>query len=201
MSRAGDSHRARAKRSAASVAPPFDVEATLREADCLCTAREVEAAYDRMAGEISARIARANPLLLAVMVGGLIPAGELIGRFSFPLEIDYLHATRYRNGTTGKELEWLTRPTRSLDGRTVLLVDDVLDEGHTLTAVMDYLNAGDADTVLSAVFVSKQREREPGIAVPDFVGLEVADRYLFGCGMDYQGYLRNVRGVYAVRGL
>ncbi|WEN43640.1 Hypoxanthine-guanine phosphoribosyltransferase [Thauera sp. GDN1] len=172
------------------------------EADCLADASTVEAALDRMAAEITARLADANPLVYAVMNGGLILAGRILPRLPFPLEVAYLHASRYGHALQGTLLDWRVRPTQDLRGRTVLVLDDILDEGHTLKAIIEHLKEEGAAEVLSAVLVHKLHERkaEPGMRA-DFSGLDIPDRFLFGCGMDYKGYWRNAPGIYAVKGL
>jgi len=162
----------------------------------------VEAALDRMAAEITARLADANPLVYAVMNGGLILAGRILPRLPFPLELAYLHASRYGHAIQGTLLDWRVRPTQDLRGRTVLVLDDILDEGHTLEAIIAHLKEEGAAEVLSAVLVHKLHERKakPGMRA-DFTGLDIPDRFLFGCGMDYKGYWRNAPGIYAVKGL
>ena len=179
-----------------------EIKRAREEADCLADAATVEAALDRMAAEISARLADANPLVYAVMNGGLILAGRILPRLPFPLEVAYLHASRYGHALQGTLLDWRVRPTQDLRGRTVLVLDDILDEGHTLAAIIDYLKAEGAGEVLSAVLVHKAHDRKayPGMRA-DFTGLDIADRFLFGCGMDYKGYWRNAPGIYAVKGL
>ncbi|TAH46953.1 MAG: hypoxanthine-guanine phosphoribosyltransferase [Betaproteobacteria bacterium] len=179
-----------------------EIERALAEADCLADAASVEAALDRMADEITARLADTNPLIYTVMNGGLILAGRILPRLPFPLEVAYLHATRYGHALKGAVLDWRVRPTQDLRGRTVLVLDDILDEGHTLAAIIDYLKAEGARDVLSAVLVHKVHERKayPGMRA-DITGLDIADRFLFGCGMDYKGYWRNAPGIYAVKGL
>lgn len=178
-----------------------DYDAVLRDADMLCTPEQVSTAFDGLARAITDELRDANPLLLPVMIGGLVPAGRLITRLDFPLDIDYIHATRYRGETRGAELQWRARPQTSLKGRTVLVLDDILDEGLTLSAILEYCKAEGAERVLSAVLVDKQHDRKPAIDKADFTGLSVADRYVFGCGMDYQGRFRNLGGIYAVKGL
>lgn len=168
------------------------------EADRLYTQSQVEAALDRLAGEITAELSRHNPLLLCCMVGGMIPCGCLLPRLDFPLQLDYIHVTRYQGATEGGALHWLRKPRVSLRDRVVLIVDDILDEGHTLTAIREYCQ-GEGAKVYSAVLVDKRHGRKQG-APADFVGLETGDRYLFGYGMDYKEYLRNAPGIYAVKG-
>lgn len=174
--------------------------AAYARADQLFSKDQVEQALDRMAAAIHTELADRDPIVLCVMTGGLIPTGHLLTRLDFPLHIDYLHATRYRGTNRGGELHWITRPSLPLAGRTLLVVDDILDEGLTLAAILAYLREQGAASVYSAVLVEKRHERRtPGITA-DFVGIEVEDRYVFGCGMDYHGYHRNLPGIYAAQG-
>lgn len=174
----------------------------LTEADLLVGEAGVAAAIGRLAGEITEQLREANPVLLCVMNGGLIFAGQLATKLVFPLEIDYCHATRYGHETAGAGLNWIARPRRELRGRTVLLADDILDEGITLAAIADYCREQGAARVLMAVLVDKRHDRKvsPGFRA-DFTGLETEDRFLFGYGLDYKGYWRNAPGIYAVKGL
>ncbi|HSJ49647.1 MAG TPA: hypoxanthine-guanine phosphoribosyltransferase [Gammaproteobacteria bacterium] len=172
----------------------------LQEADELYSVSEVDAAFEDLARRISACMAADNPLFLCVLTGAIIPAGQLLTRLDFPLEVDYLHATRYRGETRGRDLQWIARPQTPLKGRVVAVVDDILDEGHTLAAILDYCRQEGAAAVYSVVLVDKQHDRRvPGLKA-DFHGLVVEDRYVFGQGMDYKGYHRNLPGIYAVRG-
>lgn len=179
-----------------------DMQQVLDEADCLCPEQEVQAAIARMAKAITARLADANPVLFCVMNGGLIFSGQLLPQLRFPLQAEYLHASRYRHETSGGRLEWKVQPAVNLQGRCVLIVDDILDEGTTLLAIADYCRAQGADEVLTAVLVEKDHNRKarPGLK-GDFSGLLIEDRFLFGYGMDYKGYWRNAPGIYAVKGL
>ncbi len=179
-----------------------EIEQVLAEADLLFTPDEVESALDRMAAAITERLAGSDPVVLCVMHGGLIVTGRLLPKLSFPLESGYLHATRYGHEFCGSHLDWRVRPTEDLRGRCVLLVDDILDEGTTLAAIIDYCREEGAKEVLSAVLIDKEHDRKarPGLSA-DFVGLVSPDRFLFGCGMDYRGYWRNAPGIYAVKGL
>lgn len=174
----------------------------LHEADCLVNEQQVAAAIQNMAKAITDRLKDRNPLLFCVMNGGLIFTGQLLPLLRFPVQAEYLHATRYRQETTGGIMEWKLKPDANMNGRTVLIVDDILDEGTTLEAIADYCRSQGAAEVLTAVLVDKQHDRKahPDLKA-DFTGLEVEDRFLFGYGMDYMGYWRNAPGIYAVKGL
>jgi hypoxanthine phosphoribosyltransferase len=171
----------------------------LEHADQLYSAEEVAAALDRLAMEITAGFEDRDPLMLVVMHGGLIPAAELFVRLSFPFQIGYVHATRYAGGTRGGDLHWIARPSRSVVGRVVLVIDDILDEGTTLGAIVEELRKSGAAEICTAVLVNKIHDRkQPGLEA-DFVGLDVMDRYVFGCGMDYNEYFRNLPSIYALK--
>jgi hypoxanthine phosphoribosyltransferase len=179
---------------------PAEAADVLANADRLHSKTEVEQALDEMAAEITEKMGDQNPIIMSVMNGGLIPSGQLLTRLGFPLRQDYLHASRYRGSTTGADLKWLSHPQESLKGEVVLVVDDILDEGYTLAAIVDACQKEGAKAVYSAVLVEKMHSRSNGFKA-DFVGIQVEDRYLFGYGMDYKGFLRNAAGIYAVKGL
>lgn len=176
-----------------------EIQTLMDKAVCLYSYDEINQALDRMANEISHEIKHENPLILCVMTGALITTGHLVTRLHFPLEIDYIHATRYRGAVRGGDLHWLVEPRKQLKDRTVLIVDDIMDGGLTLAAIIDYCNQMGAKKVQTAVMVSKKRTREAGVNFePNYVGLHTEDKFLFGFGLDYEEYLRNVPGIYAV---
>ncbi|MCL7744456.1 hypoxanthine-guanine phosphoribosyltransferase [Guyparkeria hydrothermalis] len=175
-----------------------DLEGLLARCDCLITPDEMQAAYARLADAINARLAGRLPVVLSLMNGGLVSAGQILPMLDFPLELSYLHATRYRGATSGGALKWLAQPDIELAGREVLLVDDILDEGHTLAAVREWCLDAGADRVWIAVATDKQHDRKVAGLKADFIGVPVPDRYIFGEGMDYHGYFRNLPGIHAL---
>ncbi len=176
------------------------LENLLENAECVCSQADINAALDKLAESLTLKLKDTRPVILGVMVGALIPLGHLLTRLHFPLEADYLHATRYRGAMRGGDLHWLVEPHLDLKDRTVLVFDDIMDGGLTLAAIIDYCKQAGAKVVYSAVMVDKIRTREPGVTFePDFVGLRVEDRFLFGFGLDYHGYWRNLPEIYAVK--
>jgi len=167
-------------------------------ARCLADVATIERAMDRMAIEITEKLSQTNPLLLTVMTGGLVPLAMLLRRLDFPLQVDYAHLTRYGMRTTGGELRWVRRPGENVRGRTVLIVDDLLDHGITLQAIAETCRDQGAAEVMTAVLVTKQVSERAGLEATDFSGLTLPDLYLFGYGMDYKTYLRNAPGIFAV---
>jgi hypoxanthine phosphoribosyltransferase len=174
-----------------------EIKGVLSRAEQLHSAEEVEQAAERLAGAIRDELAEKDPLVLCVMNGAVIPVAMLLLRLDFPLRLDYIHATRYRGATSGGELEWIASPRMPLWDEHVLVVDDIYDEGTTLELIVGSCREQGARSVRSAVLVEKLRPRQCRYR-PDFIGLEVDDRYVFGAGMDYKEYLRNLPAIYAV---
>ncbi|NOY67020.1 MAG: hypoxanthine-guanine phosphoribosyltransferase [Gammaproteobacteria bacterium] len=175
-----------------------EAKAVFERARCLYDAKAVSDAVVELANEITSELEHSNPIVIAIMNGGLIPAGMILSHLNFPLQCDYLHASRYRGETSGGKLNWVVKPQTELKDRVVLIIDDILDEGITLKTILDYCNQQGASKVYSCVLVEKLHNRKTGCEQANFVGLRVEDVYVFGCGMDYKGYLRNAAGIYAV---
>lgn len=175
------------------------LQQVMADAQCLYSERDVERALDTLAAQISGVLADSNPLLLCVMNGGIILTGRLAPRLNFPLQMDYIHATRYREQLQGSDLQWRVIPATSVKGRTVLVLDDIFDEGETLTGIKSWCEGKGAAAVYTAVLVDKQHDRKTAaLKKADFTALTAEDKYLFGYGMDYKGYWRNAPGIYAV---
>ena len=183
-----------------------DLKQVLATADLLHDQVGVEAAIARMAGEIRADYPDADdidgrPLFLTIMHGGFPFAARLameLGLLGLDLALDYLHASRYRGSTSGRELRWMHEPATPLQGRRVLLVDDILDEGHTLAGIIEWCRAQGAAEVRVAVLTVKEHDRCVEGVCADYVGLRVPDRYVFGYGMDYHEQGRNLPAIYAM---
>ena len=106
--------------------------------------------------------------------------------------------SRYDGTTRGGPLSWKVLPRQPVSGRTILVLDDILDEGHTMAAICERLLVDGAASVRCAVFADKKTGRAKPIT-PDFVGLSVPDRYVFGFGMDVEGAWRNLPAIYALK--
>ena len=169
----------------------------LAGADLIHSVETVQSAVRRVAGEITQVLADKNPLVLCVMTGGVMFTGQLLAQLPFPLDFDYLHVTRYGHDTQGGKLSWRSAPWTSVKDRTVLVVDDILDEGVTMAAIHESLRQLGASEVLTAVFADKENGKEKPIRA-DFVALTVPDRYVFGFGMDVRGSWRNLPAIYAL---
>ena len=171
----------------------------LASADLIHSAETVSAAVSRIAAEITEKFSETNPLLLCVMSGGVPFAGHLMTQLNFPLEFDYLHVTRYGQETSGGALSWRSAPWTSVKDRVVIVLDDILDEGMTLAAIVERLKELGAKACYTAVATEKLNGKKKPIKA-DFVALTVPDRFVFGFGMDVRGHFRNLPAIYAMKG-
>jgi hypoxanthine phosphoribosyltransferase len=172
--------------------------AFLEDSDLIASADEVQAAVQRLAAEIQREFAQKYPLVLAVMGGAVVFAGQILPRLRFPLDFDYVHASRYGALTRGQKIEWRVKPPALVRGRAVLVLDDILDHGQTMAAIRAGLLDLGAQSVQCAVLVEKVL-KEPKPIKADFVGLTIPDRFVFGCGMDAKGFWRNLPEIRAMK--
>lgn len=180
--------------------PPDRAWNLLETADVVRSEREIQSAIERLAGEIGDKLGNRYPLILSVMGGAIFFAGQLLPRLRFPLDLDYVHATRYGKSTEGGNISWRVEPGENVKGRVVLVLDDILDGGHTLAAIRDKVLSMGADSFHCAVLCEKETGIQKPIAA-EFVGVRLPNRYVFGCGMDCSGAWRNLPAIYAVRNM
>jgi hypoxanthine phosphoribosyltransferase len=173
-----------------------DPQEILSHSELICSEAEVDSAINKLALEITEALSGSNPIVMSVMGGAVVFTGQLLPQLNFPLEFDYVQANRYQ-GTSGQDLVWRVEPSDEIKGRVVLLLDDILDEGITLAEIKAKCLAMGAEQVLVAVLSEKILEQDKPIRA-DFVGLELPNRYVFGCGMDAYGWWRNLPAIYAL---
>ena len=174
-------------------------QAVYDKSTCIYSKEEVEASLDRMAKEMSDRLGNSDPVFLCVLIGGIIPMGNLLPRLDFQLEVNYIHMSSYGLDNKIGELHWKAEPTIDLFGRTVVIVDDILDTGTTLRAAVEYCKLKKAKDIYTAVLLNKDKPRKSGgVEKADFTALTVEDLFVYGYGLDYSEYLRNLPGIYAV---
>jgi hypoxanthine phosphoribosyltransferase len=171
----------------------------LQESELLYLPEQIDSALDRIANDITDKLGNRDPLVLMVMNGAFITAARLLARLRFPLRVGYLHATRYQNEISGSgKIDWIASPRPPVIGQVVLVIDDIFDEGNTLQSIVEEIYREGAAEVYSAVLINKQHDHKIDFSV-DYVGLKVPDCYVFGCGMDYKEYWRNLPAIYSVR--
>ena len=170
----------------------------LQEAELLFSAEQVQAALHTVAQKINVALAESHPLVLSVMGGAVVFSGQLLPMLNFPLDFDYVHVSRYGDAKKGGAMQWKVEPRENVRSRVVLLLDDILDEGHTLSVLRERVLELGASHCYCAVFADKQHGRKKPIKA-DFVGMDLPNRFVFGYGMDIEGAWRNLPAIYAVK--
>ncbi|MYM69406.1 hypoxanthine-guanine phosphoribosyltransferase [Pseudoduganella sp. FT55W] len=175
--------------------------ALLESAEELFTKQDVDNAVSAMADTLNARYnqpdAEEFPLVLGVMGGAVVFTGNLLPQLTFPLEFDYIHVSRYGDEDKGGEVVWKVVPRSNVSGRTVIVLDDILDEGETLAHVKQRLLDMGAKEVILAVFADKAIGKVKPVKA-DIVGITIPNRFVVGFGMDAYGYWRNLPGLWAI---
>ena len=172
---------------------PYSVRRALRDKIEVCSPEQVEFHVDQMAVRITVALQDRDPVFLVVQHGGVVLAGMLARRLGFPCQWGYVHASRYGDRLEPGELRWLGADTPNLQDKVVVFIDDIADRGKTLASLSSWAEEQGATTVQQAVLVHRVQHCE---IEPDYVGLDVADGFLLGCGMDVHGYGRNLAGIY-----
>ena len=170
----------------------------LENSTVLATHEEVDAAVARMAAAINAHYGDRPIVLLVVMTGALMPAAWLAARLAMPVRMDFVHVTRYDGATRGGDIAFRVPPRLELEGQDVLIVEDIYDVGLTLQSIARYCEAEGARSVRSTVLVRKIHDRETTGQLPDFIGMDIEDRYIFGCGMDVHEHWRHLGEIRAL---
>ena len=174
----------------------------LDNAEQIVSHEEVLAAVKRVAARLNARFGDPRdtnfPLVLGVMGGAVVFTGHLLPQLDFPLEFDYIHVSRYGDDDQGGRVIWKVIPRPNVAGRTIIVLDDILDEGETLAQVKKRLLDMGAAEVIITVFADKVIKRSKPIKA-DIVGLTIPDKFVVGFGMDIYGYWRNLPGLWAIR--
>lgn len=167
----------------------------LDSADVVCSTATVAETVSRMAVEISDALSDQYPIVLGVMGGAVVFTGQLLPQLNFPLHFDYVHVSRYHNQEYPGQLSWKVFPEDQLEGRVVLVLDDILDEGLTMAAIRDRVMDSGAKAFYSAVLCEKEIGKPKPIKA-DFVGITLQNQFVFGFGMDKQGVWRNLPAIY-----
>ncbi len=174
----------------------------LQNAEEIFDADAVQRAVTDVADKLNARFDRPDdetfPLVLGVMGGAVVFVGQVLPQLRFPLEFDYIHVSRYGDDDQGGQVVWKVIPRPNVAGRTIIVLDDILDEGETLAHVKQRLLDMGAAEVIIAVFADKAIKRTKPLKA-DIIGLTIPDKFVVGFGMDVYGYWRNLPGLWAIR--
>ena len=173
------------------------IQALIRKSSVIYSEIEIKTVIQNIADQVHQTIKTDDLYVLCVMNGALIFAGQLLPRLEKNIQYSYIHATRYAASLTGGPIHWLVKPSKDIEGKTVLILDDILDEGITLREIVTTCEAMKAKAIYTAVLFDKDIVKEKSY-IPNFIGLKVPNRFVFGYGLDCKGLGRNLPHLYAL---
>ena len=173
------------------------IQALIRKSSVIYSELEIKTVIKNIADQVNQTIKTDDLYVLCVMNGALIFAGQLLPRLEKNIQYSYIHATRYAASLTGGPIHWLVKPSKDIEGKTVLILDDILDEGITLREIVTTCEAMKAKAIYTAVLFDKDIVKEKSY-IPNFIGLKVPNRFVFGYGLDCKGLGRNLPHLYAL---
>lgn len=176
-----------------------EIKQVQAQATCLYDHHTIEQGIQKLASLLNNDLKNLDPIVICIMNGGLPFSASLTQHLNFPLQMDYLHVSRYQGELAGANLVWYAKPQSKLLNRTVVLLDDILDIGISLESAKTFCYEQGAKQVISAVLVKKKLADNVQVGTVDYFVFECPDVYVFGYGMDYKNYLRNLNGIYILK--
>ena len=158
----------------------------------LLSAEQIQTRVVRMAAELNRVFAGRTVSVVALMDGALFFVADLLRQLEIPVKLHTLSANSYHGGFASSgdvRVDWPA--DLNFEGQDVLLLDDILDTGLTLSVLRDKINAQQPASLRTVVLLAKKRERVRNVTVED-IGFEIENEFVVGYGMDYQGHFRNL---------
>jgi len=156
----------------------------------LFSRREIEAAVKRLAAEIKKDYQGKNSLLVGVLKGSFVFMADLIRLLDFPIEVDFVRLSSYGRGrSTPGELKVVQGLRSRIRGRDVLVVEDIVDTGHSVAFLLDYLRKKKPASLKLCSLTSKPSRRQVSVDI-DYLGFNVPDRFIVGYGLDWDEKFR-----------
>ena len=153
---------------------------------------DIEKAVQRLAGEIYRDYRDKNPLVIGILAGSFIFLADLVRKLDFPLEIDFTRLCSYGSGTESSgDVKMLLEPLNPVQGRDILVVEDIADTGYSLSFLMDYLEKKGPKSLKLCVLADKPSRRKVPLTI-DYAGFTVPDEFLVGYGLDCDEQYRNI---------
>jgi len=170
------------------------------EIDGMISAKSIAARVEAMAAEISERFEDTEQLIvIGLLRGSFMFIADLVRELTLPVEVDFLETSSYGNSTeSSREVRILKDLRGEIEGRDILVVEDIVDTGHTLHHVVRLLGSRNPGRMLVCALLDKPSRREVDVAA-DLVGFEIPDEFVVGYGIDYAQRNRNLPYIGAVR--
>ncbi|HSW67689.1 MAG TPA: hypoxanthine phosphoribosyltransferase [Bacteroidales bacterium] len=160
-------------------------------------ASEIEAAVERMAGRINSDMEGKLPLFLVILNGAFIFAADLIRRINVDCHVSFVRLSSYDGIHSTQVVRELIGLNEEIANRTVVVVEDIIDTGHTMDELVRKIKALNATEVKIATCLLKPAALRKDLTI-DYIGIEIPNDFIVGYGLDYDGYGRNLRDIYKI---
>ena len=151
----------------------------------------------RVASEINRYLEGTNPLFLSVLNGAFMFAADLMRNLTIPSEISFVKLASYAGTSSTGKVKELVGLNDNIEGRTVVIVEDIVDTGITMDKILTSLQAKGANEIYVATFLQKPAALKRDVRV-DYVAMKIPNEFIVGYGLDYDGYGRNLKDIYTV---
>ncbi|HLW09838.1 MAG TPA: hypoxanthine phosphoribosyltransferase [Fermentimonas sp.] len=158
----------------------------------------IELEIKRVAHQINADLKDKNPIFLAVLNGAFMFAGELMKEVSIPSEITFVRLASYSGVSSTEHVKEVLGLNESIEDRVVVIIEDIVDSGNTMTALMKELEKYNPSDIKIATLLFKPAALVKKLNL-DYVALEIPNDFIVGYGLDFDGYGRNLKDIYKVR--
>lgn len=158
----------------------------------------IEQGIRRIAGQINSELEGKDPIFVAVLNGAFMFAGELMKQVSIPSEITFVRLASYHGTSTTNNVQEVLGLNESIEGRFVVIVEDIVDSGNTMVALKKELEKYRPKEMRVATLLFKPAALRQQLHL-DYVALEIPNDFIVGYGLDYDGYGRNLKDIYKVK--
>lgn len=160
--------------------------------------KEIEASIDRIASQMTKDLADKNPLFICILNGAFMFASELMKKINTPLELTFVKLSSYSGTSTTGSVKELLGLAEDIEGRTLVIVEDIVDTGHTISSILEELSRKNPKEIKIATLLFKPNALKKELTL-DYVALEIPNDFIVGYGLDYDGYGRNLPDIYKVK--
>lgn len=158
---------------------------------------DIENSIEKIARQIDTDLSEKNPIFIVVLNGAFMFAGELMKRVNIPSEITFVRLASYQGILSTNKVQEILGLNQTIEERTVVIVEDIVDSGNTMVALLDELKRYNPREVRIATLLLKPDALKQPLKV-DYVALEIPNDFIVGYGLDYDGYGRNLKDIYKI---
>nr|WP_314866400.1 hypoxanthine phosphoribosyltransferase [uncultured Flavobacterium sp.] len=162
------------------------------------SAKEIDLAITKMVAQITADFSNETPVFIGVLNGAFMVVSDLLKRYTSPCEVSFIKMASYEGTYSTEEVKQLLGLNQDLTGRTVVVIEDIVDTGNTLVALKALFENENVKEFRIATLFFKPEAYKKDLSI-DYVGIRIPNKFIVGYGLDYDGLGRNLPEVYQLK--